>query len=173
MVKKYSCGGGFCYKAWVERFSCRCGTALKVFPCRLRTKPCRLGSPKRTNKLAGGQEQNPSPQKGAFEGSAHQRYCLLWVASSSTHVWEAFGKSTQFCYPCAGQTSTTTATPHKSGTLILAPSAYKAWVGCFSCRCGIALKVFPCRLRTKPCGLGSPKWTNRLAGGREQNPPPQ
>ena len=60
-----------------------------------------------------------------------------------------------------------------SGTLMLVPSTYKAWVGCFSCQCGIALKVFPCRLRTKLCGLGLPKWTNKLADGQEQNPPPQ
>ena len=61
----------------------------------------------------------------------------------------------------------------RSARLMLAPSAYKAWVGCFSCRCGTALEVFPCRLRTKSCGLGSPKRTNKLAGGQEQNPPPQ
>ena len=54
-----------------------------------------------------------------------------------------------------------------NGTLMLVPSTYKAWVGRFSCRCGIALKVFPCRLRTKSCGLGSPKRTNKLAGGQE------
>ena len=91
------------YKTWVERFSSRCGTALKFFPCCLRTKLCGL----------------------------------LW------------------------------------GTLMLVPSTYKAWVGRFSCRCGTALKIFPYRLRTKPCGFSSPKRTNKLAGGQEQNPPPQ
>ena len=36
------------------------------------------------------------------------------------------------------------------GTLMLVLSTYKAWVGCFSCRCETALKVFSCCLRTKP-----------------------
>ena len=49
------------YKACVGRISCRCGTESKGFPkmgrtwggnsCRLKTKPCGLGSPKRTNSL--------------------------------------------------------------------------------------------------------------------------
>ena len=34
--------------------------------------------PKVDKQLAGGQEQKSSPQKGTFEGSAHQEYCLLW-----------------------------------------------------------------------------------------------
>ena len=50
-------------------------------------------------------------------------------------------------------------------TLMLVPGTYKAWVRHFSCRCGTALKVFPCRLRTKPCRLDSPKWTNKLVAG--------
>ena len=88
------------YKAWVGRFSCRCGTALKVFLCRLRTKPCGLGSPKRTNKLAGGQEQIPAPQKSAFEGQCPSR-----VLSALGKGWDWLGHVrhrmilARFCYP--------------------------------------------------------------------------
>ena len=40
-----------------------------------------------------------------------------------------------------------------SSTLMPWAQPYKTWVGHFSCRCGTALKVFPCHLRTKLCGL--------------------
>ena len=76
---------------------------------------------------------------------------VTWVSSwGLTHFWEAFG----FC-----PTST---------------RAYKACVGCISCRCGTESNGFPemgrtrggnsRRLRTKPCMLGSPKRTNSLCG---------
>ena len=54
-----------------------------------RTKPCGSFSPK-ANKLLTGLDQNLPPQKGAFEGSAHQSYCLLWVAIFNT------------CFNCTG-----------------------------------------------------------------------
>ena len=43
------------YKAWVGRISCQCGTgqeqAIHLPHSALKTKSCRLGSPKRTNNL--------------------------------------------------------------------------------------------------------------------------
>ena len=150
------------YKAGVGRFSCQCGTAPRVFPySSLRTKPCGLGSPKRTNKLVGGQEQNPPPQKGAFEGSAHQEYCPLWggvglaCPRPDTHtillplckarlyhyytVWEDSG-----CSPTSAREA-----PHSC--------LISAW------RKHECITTTHASLRTKPCGLGSLKRTNKTS----------
>ena len=76
-----------------------------------------------------------------------------------------------------------------NGTLMVAPRAYKPWVGRISCRCGTKVssqngykaspwpKVKILNFHTrywepKPCGLGSPKRTISLQG-LEQNPPLQ
>ena len=40
-----------------------------------------------------------------------------------------------------------------SSTLMVVPSTYKTWVGRFSSRCGTALKVFLCCLRTNRAGF--------------------
>ena len=106
------------------------------------------------------------------------RFCsqATWVSSSgSTHFWEAFG----FCPTSARNAPhacliSSWAKAWSSGTPCLCPRAYKACMGRISCRCGTESKGFPkmgrtwggnsCRLRTKPCGLGSPKRTNSLCG---------
>jgi len=91
--RKHKCTTTSAYKAWVGPISCWCGIAPRVFPYLiLRTKPCGLGSPGRTNNLCGGWKI--SPQKGAFEGNAHQEYCLLWGGIGWPYLTPL-----RFCYP--------------------------------------------------------------------------
>ena len=82
------CSGTFlpsakAYKAWVGHIFLRCGSKSQKLLMSLEgTKSCEFFGP-RANKLLAGWK-NLLPQKGAFEGSAHQRYCSLWVAVFET-----------------------------------------------------------------------------------------
>ena len=67
------------YKAWVGRIFLRCGSkSQKLLMLLEGTKLCESFGPRADKLLAGW--KNLPPQKGAFECSAHQGYCPLWVA---------------------------------------------------------------------------------------------
>ena len=146
------------YKAWVGRFSTDVRLYSKSSHVACRTKSYGLDPPKRTNSLCG-----KLPHKKALLRAMPIKSIVRsgvgwdWLGhvSNPTPAW--------FCYPCAGHASTTT-TCHmcSSGTLMLAPSAYNAWVERFSCRCEIALKVFPCCLQNKTMQAWLPKADKQL-----------
>ena len=73
------------------------------------------------------------PQKGAFEGSAHHRYCLLWVKTAQICYFE--GHASTNAYATAVFETCSVYTHY--GTPFLRPSAYKARVGGVSPWCGI------------------------------------
>ena len=111
-------------------------------------------------------------------------YLLTYVQSSIVigilkhRIKQEINLSSQLYYlwgiSCISYLSVLGSRARTSGTPCLCPRAYKACVRRISCRCGIESKGFPnmgrtrggnsCRLRTKPCGLGSPKRTNSLCG---------
>ena len=137
--------------------------------CHLRTKLCGLGSVKRTNSLCG---KSPT-QKGTFRGQCPSP---VIVCFGDFRDFQPLALTpAQFC--CFfGEQGTPLPLLHmcSSGTPCLCPRPYKAGMGRISCRCGTESKGFPkmdrtqggnlCCLRTKPCGLGSPKRTNSLCG---------
>ena len=72
-----------CVCFWVRRIFLRCGSKSQKLLMSLEvTKLCGSFGPKVDKLLAGWKKI--LPQKGAFEGSAYQRYCSLWVAVFET-----------------------------------------------------------------------------------------
>ena len=72
------------YKAWVGRIFLRCGSKFqKLLTSLAKNESVWVLRPQR-GKTACKLGFVPSPQKGTFEGDAHQRYCPLWVVVFET-----------------------------------------------------------------------------------------
>ena len=66
------------HKAWVGRIFLRCGSkSQKLLMSLEKNKIIRVLRPQ-SRQTTCGLRTNPPPQKDAFKGSAHQRYCALW-----------------------------------------------------------------------------------------------
>ena len=120
-----------------------------------RTKPCGSFSP-RANKLLTGLDQNPPPQKGAFEGNAHQSYCLLQVAIFET------------CFNCTSLLPQKARLHHYNTCVVVVHSYFQlrlirhVWSASFF-DVGASLKNCSCRLKEQSCADPStPKQTNCL-----------
>ena len=109
-----------------------------------------------------------TPQKGAFEGSAHQEYCSLWGGVG-------------LAWPCPGPDTCMVLLPlcrarlyHYYTCVVVVHSCLRhalirhEW-GASLADVGLHSKSSHVACRTKLCGLDSPKWTNSLCGKLPHN----
>ena len=142
----------------MERIFLRCGNkSQKRLTSLAKNKVVWVLQPQ-SGQNACGLGTNPPPQKGAFEGSAYQRYCSLWVAIFET------------CSDRTGLLPRRARLYHYNTCVVVVHSCLQLrlirheWGTSFF-DVGASLKNYSRRLqRTKPCGSFGPKADKMLAG---------